>query len=110
MGLIEYVPALITFDYLLVAINDSYAAHIARYIHSQCKKTCGIFTSYNTDYEILLQSAKNQHKQIIYLYTETTSQNLLLSLFNTEQKEIRIPVSTDKDGPTIVSIIENRTP
>lgn len=109
MGLIEYVPALITFDYLIVAINNLYAAQVARYIHSHCKKTCGILTTYNTEYEILLQSARNQHKRIIYLYTGICSLDLLFTLFKTNQKEIHIPVSTDKDGPVIVSIIGNHT-
>jgi hypothetical protein len=113
MGLIEYVPALITFDYLIVAINNDEAADVARYIHSYCKKTCGIFIAYNTEYEILLKLAKNQHKRVITLYEVsigTYSMDHLLSLFNRTEKELHIPVSSVRDGATLVFLIGNHTP
>ena len=113
MGLIEYVPALITFDYLIVAINNDEAAEIARYIHSHSKKTCGIFTAYNTEYDILLQLAKNQHKRVVNLYKNSSGtypMDHLRALFGGTEKEIHIPVSSASDGTTLAFLIGNRTP
>jgi hypothetical protein len=113
MGLIEYVPALITFDYLVVAIDNSVAADVARYIHAHNKNKCGLLIAFNTEYNILLQTAKNQHRRIIILYQiecGTYSMDRLRSLFAGDQKEIEIPVSSIADGASIAFLIGNRTP
>jgi hypothetical protein len=113
MGLIEYVPALITFDYLIVAIDNIETADVARYIHSYCKQTCGIFTAFNTDWHSLLTSAKQNHRRIITLYKVsdgTYPMDYLRSLFTSNKKEIDIPVFSVSDGSAIVSLIGNHKP
>jgi hypothetical protein len=113
MGLIEYVPPLITFDYLVVAIDNSVAADVARYIHNNCKKTCGIFTAFNTDWSSLLSSAKQQYRRVIVLYRVeggTFAMDHLRSLFACDQKEIELPVSSVADGVSIAFLIGNRKP
>lgn len=113
MGLIEYVPPLITFDYLVVAIDNSVAADVARYIHSHCKNICGIFTAFNTDHTSLLISAKYQYRRIITLYKVeggTYSMDCLRSLFACHQKEIDIPISSMADGASIAFLIGNHIP
>jgi hypothetical protein len=113
MGLIEYVPALITFDYLVVAIDNSVAADVARYIHAHNKNKCGLLIAVNTEYDILLQTAKNQHRRIITLYKigcGTFSMDHLRSLFASNLKEIELPVSSVADGAIIAFLIGNHTP
>lgn len=113
MGLIEYVPPLITFDYLVVAIDNSVAADVARYIHNNCKRSCGIFTAFNTDWSSLLSSAKQQYRRVIVLYNNvsgTFAMDHLRSLITCDQKEIDIPVSSVADGASIAFLIGNRTP
>lgn len=110
MGLIEYVPAQITLDYLIVAINNDIASEVARYIHQHCKRTCGLFIAANTEYYDMLTAATHRHRRIIELYYVaggTVSTEELRGLFTSKQRELRITVSSVADGAILAFLIGN---
>ena len=110
MGLIEYVPAQITFDYLVVAINNDVAADVARYIHQHCKHTCGLFIASNAEYDDMLTAAKNRHRRIIDIYHATGGAlptEDIRGVFLSKQREIRIPISSVADGAILAFLIGN---
>lgn len=109
MGLVEYVPAMTTFDYLVVAIDDELAADAARYIHRSCKNTCGILTSFNNPIDTMLTAATHAHRCVIHLHSSAASPTVesLQVLLNT-RGIAHIQISSIEDALKIEKVILNR--
>ena len=111
MGLIEYVPAMTTFDYLIIAIDDEFAAEAARYIHKACKTVCGILTYVNTSTNTILNNAIRQHRCIIYLHKGMQPLTIeSLELISHKSGIIHIHIFSLNDAMKIVETIMSCMP
>lgn len=102
MGLIEYVPAMTTFDYLIVAFNEELAVCAARYIHRTCKLTCGILTAFGPLPNSLLTDVARKYQCVLYLYNESYA-SLLLNM-------IPLHIQSIFDAVDIATLILKRKP
>lgn len=111
MGLVEYVPAMTTFDYLVVAIDDILAADAARLIHKSCKNKCGILTSFNNSVDTMLNSAIKTHRCIIHLHSSSTSPSVQsLHALSDMNGIVHVQISSMEDAIKIEKVILNHTP
>jgi hypothetical protein len=102
MGLLEYVPAMTTFDYLIVAFNEELAVYAARYIQRECKLTCGLLTAFGLLPSSLLTGIVCKYQYVLYLYNEYYAP-LLLTM-------IPLHINSIFDAVDIATLILKRRP
>lgn len=99
MGLIEYVPAMTTFDYLLIALDEELAISAARYIHKECRSLCGLLTASGPVSESFIDYVMRKYSKVVFLYN-----NMICSTaYN--QHTIHIQIGSITDAVDIAALI-----